>query len=286
MPARGDKRNKLLQVLRGLRRMYGQRAWTPDGSGLDTLIEAMLAQNTSMANAQRGYRQLRRRFRTWNQVLAAPVQDVQRCISICGLSRMRARRLQAMLARIRHERKKLNIEFLKNHDPRAAYDWLTRFHGIGPKTAAFTLLFAFQHPVLPVDNGVLRVLRRVRLVRVKARDAEAERVLSPLIPRGRHYAMHVLLFTHAKQRCRPKNPKCDECALLELCPFGKRRMRHAPPAPAEAFVGIKRRPARFPSAGIAKVSKGKEDPVARAIIRSTRGLRTTQLHDDREGISP
>src|SRR5688572_4084669 len=199
-----DKQNKVKRVLRGLRRMYGERTWTRDGTGLDTLIEAMLAQNTNMANAERGYKQLRRTFRSWNQVLAAPVQDVQRCITICGLARMRARRLQALLARIRDERKRLNIEFLKDQDTRTACDWLTRFHGIGPKTAAFTLLFAFDHPVLPVDNGVLRVVRRTRLVRAKARDAEAEQVLSPLIPSGRHYEMHVLLFTHAKQRCRPK----------------------------------------------------------------------------------
>jgi endonuclease-3 len=237
--------------------MHGPRRWTPNGSGLDTLVEAMLAQNTNMANAERGYKQLRRQFRTWNQVLAAPVAEVQRCIAICGLARMRARRLQALLARIKAERKRLEIDFLRDADVRTAYEWLTRFHGIGHKTAAFTLLFAFEQPVLPVDNGVLRVLRRTRLVRPKARDAEAERVLSPLIPRGRHYAMHVLLFTHAKQRCRPKNPKCDECALLELCPYGKRRVRHAPPALDEPFVPVRRRAARvarYISAGISKAS--------------------------------
>lgn len=256
MPRSADKQKKILQVLRGLRRMYGEREWVRDGSGLDTLVEAMLSQNTNMSNAERGYKQLRRTFPTWTRVLAAPVQDVQRCIAICGLARMRARRLQALLARIRDERKRLNIDFLKDRDPREAYDWLTRFHGIGPKTAAFTLLFAFAHPVLPVDNGVLRVLRRVRLVRAKARDAEAERTLSPLIPRGRHYAMHVLLFTHAKQRCKPKNPKCDECELLALCPCGRRRIRHMPAAAtAEVFVAIRRRRAplaRFASAGIPK----------------------------------
>jgi endonuclease III len=257
MRAGTDKANKLRRVLRELVRMYGPRTRTPNGSGLDTLVEAMLAQNTNMANAERGYKQLRRQFRTWNEVLAAPAQDVQRCIAICGLARMRARRLQDLLARIKAERKRLDIDFLRDADVSTAYAWLTRFHGIGLKTAAFTLLFAFEHPVLPVDNGVLRVLRRTRLVRPKARDAEAERVLSPLIPRGRHYAMHVLLFTHAKQRCRPKNPKCDECALLELCPHGKRRVRHAPPEQAEPFVPVRRRTAplaRFASAGISKTS--------------------------------
>ena len=66
MPGRTAKITKLRLVLRGLVRMYGPRTWAPNGSGLDTLVEAMLSQNTNMANAHRGYKQLRRTFRTWN----------------------------------------------------------------------------------------------------------------------------------------------------------------------------------------------------------------------------
>ena len=267
------KRAKVRRVLRRLEQMYGTREWRRPACGLDVLVEAMLAQNTNMANATSGYRQLRRRFRSWTQVMNAPVNEVQREIAVCGLARMRARRLQDLLRVIRAQRGKLAIEFLRDEDPRAAYEWLTSFYGIGPKTAAFTLLFAFGHPVLPVDNGVLRVLRRTRLVRAKARDAEAELTMSPLIAPGRHYAMHVLLFTHAKQRCRPKNPKCGECRLLELCPHGKRRVRHAPPEQPEEFTRVRRRPAplaRHASAGILRSSDGEREPlVARMGERRT-----------------
>ena len=107
--------------------------------------------------------------------------------------------------------------------------------------------------MLPVDNGVLRVLRRTRLVRPKARDAEAERVMSPVIPPGRHYAAHVLLFLHAKQRCRPRNPKCDQCKLLELCPFGRRRVRHMPPPKDEPKMSLRKVIlSRYVSDGLAK----------------------------------
>ena len=227
------KREKVKRILVLLEKMYGRRTWAPRGSGLDVLVEAMLAQNTNMANARRGYAMLRRQFPTWPKVLAASVGDVQRCIAICGLARMRARRLQDLLATIKEQRRALNIDFLRNQPSADAAAYLTSFYGIGPKTAAATLLFAFGHPVLPVDNGVLRVLRRTRLTRPKARDGEAERVVSPLVPRGRHYAMHVLLFQHAKKRCRPKNPKCDECKVLAVCPFGQRRVKHMPPGREE-----------------------------------------------------
>src|SRR3954452_15893327 len=252
------KRAKLRRMLRGLVRMYGEPRplKTGRGAGLDTLVEAMLAQNTNMANATRGYRMLQRRFASWTAVMNADVGDVQREIAICGLARMRARRLQALLRTIKEQRRGLSIDFLAEESVDDAFAYLMRFHGIGPKTAAFTLLFAFNHAVLPVDNGVLRVIRRLRLIRAKARDLEAERVLSPLISRGQHYATHVLTFRHAKERCRPRNPKCHDCALLTICPYGQRRVRHHPP-PKDTVVPLVRRPrpillSGYASAGIPK----------------------------------
>jgi len=224
------KRRKLADALGGLEQMYGgPRTWKRRGSGLDVLVEAMLSQNTNMVNAGRGYRMLRRRFKSWTEVMQAPVGDVQRQIEVCGLARMRARRLQDLLRKIKADRGRLDLDFLRGTEPRAAYDYLMAFHGIGPKTAAFVLLFAFDQPVLPVDNGVLRVCKRLRLVRGKARDLETERLLSPLIAPGAHYGTHTLMFRHAKDRCRPKNPRCTECDLLKLCPYGQRRVKHLPP---------------------------------------------------------
>lgn len=254
------KRAKLKQMLIGLIRMYGEPMplRIARGAGLDTLIEAMLSQNTNMTNATRGYRMLRRRFPSWTQVMNADVSDVQREIAICGLARMRARRLQNLLRVVKSRHGKLSIDHLIRESIDDAFTYLMSFFGIGPKTAAFTLLFGFGHPVLPVDNGVLRVLRRLRLVRPSARDLEAERILSPLIASGRHYATHVLLFRHAKERCRPRNPKCRECALLKICPFGERRLKHRPVGKEEVIEQLqrtrkrKREFARFASAGIAK----------------------------------
>jgi endonuclease-3 len=250
-------RRRLAALLRRLMKMYGPvtAPRTYRGAGLDNLVQAMLSQNTNGINAIRGYRMLRRRFDSWTKVMNAPVHEVQREIAICGLARMRARRLQALLRRIKQQRGALSIDFLANQPTEAAFQYLMGFYGIGPRTAAFTLLFAFAHPVLPVDNGVLRVLRRLRLVRPRARDLEAERKLSPLIARGRHYATHVLLFRHAKERCRPRNPKCDDCALLPTCPHGQRVMRHRPPDTRVELPEIRRRAARlakYISAGLCK----------------------------------
>jgi endonuclease-3 len=224
------RRKQVTRILARLEKMYGPRTrdQRTEGSCLDVLVHSMLAQNTNMSNANSGWRQLRREFRSWRQVMDAPVRDVQRCIAVCGLARMRARRLQRLLQRIDEQNGKLDLQFLAERSPQDAYDYLMSFFGIGPKTAACTLLFAFGMPMFPVDNGILRVARRLRLVRPKARDVETSTTVQCTATARQCYPLHVLMFTHAKQKCRPRNPRCDECRLVEMCPHGKRRLRHRP----------------------------------------------------------
>ena len=246
---------RMADVLRRLLTMYDPptRAGRPTRV-LDVLVEATLSQNTSMPNATRGYRALRRAFPTWRAVAEANVDDVRRQIQICGLARMRAFRLQAMLQRIRAERGTYSLESLRRESPGQASDYLTSFHGVGPKTTAFVSLFSLDHPTLPVDNGILRVLRRLKLIATTTRDVDAVRRLSPAIAAGAHFVTHVLLFRHAKERCRPRNPKCIDCRLLDVCPYGKRRVAHLP---VSAFLEVgltakqrERLLARFISAGL------------------------------------
>src|SRR5688572_31320694 len=132
-----QKRQKLRHVLRGLRRMYGDAVppRTSKGAGLDMLVEAMLSQNTNMRNAERGYRMLRRRFDSWTKVMNAPLGDVRREIAVCGLARMRARRLQDLLRTIKGQRGALSLDFLADQTPAEAFEYLMGLYGVGPKTA-------------------------------------------------------------------------------------------------------------------------------------------------------
>jgi endonuclease-3 len=223
------RQRQIARILRGLERTHGRREWTSSGPCLDELVYAMLSQNTNVANAASGYRQLRRRFRSWTQVLNADVRDVQREIAVCGLARMRSHRLQALLREVKRQHGKLDLQFLARREPREAFDYLTSFFGIGPKTAANTLLFSLGMPLFPVDNGILRMCKRLKLVRGKARDEETSHAIESFTKPAQRYPLHVLMFAHAKRVCRPRNPKCGECGLTDLCAFGQRRLRHAPP---------------------------------------------------------
>ena len=218
-----DRRRAMAVILRSLRRAYGPRPPKCWGQGVDVLVDTILSQNTSAANSTAGYRQLRRRFRSWNQVADAPVEEVERHIRISGLSNQKAPRIQAILRQIRQQRGKIDLQHLADMDDDAALDYLLSFKGVGPKTAHCTLLFAFGKGMFPVDTHIHRIARRLELIGARTTAEQAHDELKPMIPPKDRYEMHVLLIEHGRKTCRAINPKCDECVLLDLCPFGKLR---------------------------------------------------------------
>jgi endonuclease-3 len=215
----------MARVLRGLERMYGKREWQCWGKGIDVLVETVLSQNTSNANSEAGFRQLRRRFKSWKQVAEAPVAEVERHIRVSGLSRVKAPRIQSMLRKVKADFGKYDLEAMKGWDVQRAYEYLVGFEGIGPKTAYCVLMFAFGMEVFPVDTHVRRIAGRLGIVGEEATAEEACEVMTPMIRPADRYAMHVLMIEHGRTTCRARGPKCGECGLLELCPFGQERLK-------------------------------------------------------------
>ena len=67
------RRDRISRIYRRLEREHGPPPARRPMNCLDVLVAAMLAQNTNLANARSGYRQLRRAFSSWTQVMNAPV---------------------------------------------------------------------------------------------------------------------------------------------------------------------------------------------------------------------
>src|SRR3954469_315999 len=91
------RRLRVAKILELLEKAHGPRPARSRGKCLDVLVACMLTHNTNMANARSGFRQLRRAFPSWTKAMLAPIEQVQRPIAVCGLARMRARRLQDLL---------------------------------------------------------------------------------------------------------------------------------------------------------------------------------------------
>jgi len=213
------------EILARLRKAYGPRPPRTWGKGIDVLVETILSQNTTNRNSEAAFRQLRRQFNTWDAVADAPVDHVERWIRVAGLSRIKAPRIQAILRQVRQQKGRITLEFLRRGTVDEAIAYLRSFKGVGPKTIDCLLLFAFAMPVFPVDTHIHRIARRLKWIGPKVSAEKAHDLLEPAIPPKDRYEMHVLLIDHGRKTCKALNPRCDKCVLLDLCAFGKQRLK-------------------------------------------------------------
>ena len=204
-----------------LRELYGIPAAPPHRQGLDELILTVLSQSTSDRNRDVAFLRLRRRFGSWAAVRDAPVEEVEEAIRPGGISRVKSQRIRAIV----RELDDLELAWLADASVEEGREFLCSLPGVGRKTAACVLLFAYGKRDVPVDTHVSRVGARLGLFRAKAPFAEMHDELLAMTPRGQELELHVNLLRHGRRTCHARRPSCEECALLRMCPTGY-NLRH------------------------------------------------------------
>ena len=212
------------RVVENLEGEYGPKRNSRSRDALDELVLTILSQQNSSASTREVFAELKRRFPTWDAANAAPAAAIEDAIRSGGLARMKAARIKSLLAAIREERGSFDLSFLKRMPADEALAYLTRFKGVGPKTARCTLLFTFGTAVFPMDVHIFRILERLGLLDPRWTDERAHREAAALVPNGKHYSAHVNLIEHGRKVCRPTSPRCDACCLIDYCPEGHERL--------------------------------------------------------------
>ncbi|MBI3161579.1 MAG: endonuclease III, partial [Chloroflexi bacterium] len=145
---------KLLQA-------FGEPIWRNPLPAIDELVSTILSQNTNDINRDRAFEALRAKFPAWESVRDARTDDVIAAIKPAGLANQKGPRIQQVLKAITEERGSLNLDFLAGLPIEEARAWLTKFNGVGPKTAAIVLCFSLGMPAFPVDTHIYRVSGRI-----------------------------------------------------------------------------------------------------------------------------
>lgn len=211
--------SKALTIHALLLQEYGPNPWQPGRDPLDTLVSAIISQNTADTNRDRAFRRLKERFPTWEAVRDAEVSAVVEALRPAGLSNMKGPRIQNALRAISARQGALNLDFLAEMDIEEAKAWLTSLKGVGPKTAAIVLLFALGKPAFPVDTHVHRVSKRLGLIGPKTSREQAHIVMERMVPPEIYYPFHMNLITHGRRVCGAQRPRCEMCFLQEHCDY-------------------------------------------------------------------
>ena len=215
---------RAVEIHERLLEFYGEPIWRNPLPAMDELVSTILSQNTSDINRDRGFNALRAKFGTWEEVRDAHPQDVIDAIRPAGLANQKGPRIQAVLRSITEERGNLDLSFLGDLPVEESRSWLTRFNGVGPKTAAIVLCFSLGKAAFPVDTHVYRVTGRIGLRPERMNVEQAHPHLEGLFPPETYYAAHLNIIRLGREICTARRPYCERCPIINLCDFGKARL--------------------------------------------------------------
>ncbi len=201
---------------------YGLPAGWQPLPPLDELVSTILSQNTNDRNRDAAFRRLRARFPTWEQVRDAPPDEVIDAVRPAGLGNQKGPRIQEVLRQISAERGSLDLGFLKDLPDAEALAWLTRFNGVGPKTASIVLVFSLGKPAFPVDTHIYRVSGRIGLRPEKISVEQAHAYLAGVFLPEQYGPGHLNLIYLGRRTCHARKPDCPRCPVRDLCLYSEK----------------------------------------------------------------
>ena len=210
---------KYAPVAAALTQVYGALDWTRDQDGMDELISCILSQSTNDTNRDRAFDQLKTAFPNWEAVRFADLDELIEAIRPAGLANQKAPRIQKALAVIHKTAGEYSIDFLDELSLDEAKAWLVSLRGIGPKTAAIVLCFAYNRPAFPVDTHIFRVSKRIGFLPEKLSADDAHPVMEAIAPPEDYYQFHIQLIQHGRDTCHARKPACERCAISEYCDY-------------------------------------------------------------------
>ena len=146
--------------------------------------------------------------------------ELEEIIRTTGFFRNKAKAIRGASERL--------VEAYGGSVPRTMEELLT-LPGVARKTANVVLGTGYGvSEGVVVDTHVYRVSRRLGLTRAKD-PVDVEQDLMKTVPREEWIEFSHLLIFHGRRVCVARKPRCEACAVLDLCPSGPFYVAGKPP---------------------------------------------------------
>lgn len=219
---------------------------------LEEAVYIMISRQTREEVYREVFATLRRCYPRWEQVAAAPRDELRDLLRPAGFYEQRADQLKALLEAVAETNRErevgpfgqpatdLTLDFLHEMSDEEAEAFLRGLPGIGPKSARCILSYSLGRNTFAVDTHVRRIFIRLGLVESRGIKADHDPFQEAVPPRLRTQ-LHVNMVHHGRAVCRETNPACQQCVLVSFCGDGRRRAAGAadPAAPValDLFAG-------------------------------------------------
>jgi endonuclease-3 len=181
------------------------------------LVFIILSARTRGRHHEKIYRDLRRRFPSWEAVRDAPLREIELVIRDAGLSRIKARQIKTLLRRLTRDFGSLSPTPLRRMDTETLEAYLAGLPGVGLKTARCVMMYALDRGVFPVDTHCMRLFVNLGLIEGRMRFEYAQDVLQNVVPVEIRKTLHVNAVAHGRETCVPRFEQCDQCVMADLC---------------------------------------------------------------------
>ncbi len=214
-----NKKSRIVRINKLLVERYGIPARQKNKpKPVDMLLATILSQNTNDNNSYRAYKNLLERFDSWESILFVKQKELEKVISVAGLTHQKAFAIMNFLKTNKEEKGKITLDYLKTMDDECAIAELTRLKGVGIKTASCVLLFSLYRNVCPVDTHVNRTVNRLGIVNASTPDKTYFQ-LNEDFPEKIAHQFHTNLIKLGREICKPQKPACSICPLENYCVY-------------------------------------------------------------------
>jgi endonuclease III len=187
-------------------------------SDLELLVSVMLSAQTTDVTVNRVTEWLFRKYRTPQDYLAVPIEELEADLRPTGTYRQKARNLRGAMAM-------LLADF--GGELPITVEELTRLPGVGRKTANVVASERGSTQGIVVDTHVRRLSQRLGFT-PNDDPVKIEADLQRLVPRADWARFPHLLIWHGRRVCIARAPRCPECVLSDLCPSSRVNSYPAP----------------------------------------------------------
>ncbi len=219
----------LIEIYHRLFQWYGPQHWWPGESPFEIVIGAILTQGTAWANVERALNNLKTAdcFSS-KTLLEVSEEELAILLRPSGYFNAKARKLKAFINHLWEEYEG-ELDMLLAKEGNELRQELLSIYGIGEETADDIVLYAAEQPSFVIDAYTRRILQRLGLSPKEGSYGAYQEVFHGALPpeSSLYNEYHALLDRHAKETCK-KEPLCEGCCLLEMCPTGQSKVQSLP----------------------------------------------------------
>ena len=180
-------------------------------SDLELLVSVMLSAQTTDVNVNRVTGDLFEKYRTPEDYLAVPQEELERDIYATGFFRQKTKAIRGTM--------RVLLDEFDGAVPRRL-EQLVTLPGVARKTANVVAAELGHAQGIVVDTHVRRLSQRLGLTR-QENPVKIERDLQKVVPRADWARFPHLLIWHGRRVCDARRPRCEDCVLEDLCPASR-----------------------------------------------------------------